>query len=87
MTTPTVNSEPSVEEALRELREMFPKTWVYITVQQSGDCSPQGKLDIETPTVMVQVDRDNGDIIYNDMFDSLSEAMQQVRKWKESQSS
>lgn len=25
MTTPTVNSEPSVEEALRELREMLPE--------------------------------------------------------------
>lgn len=83
MTKPV--AELTVEQALKELREMFPKTWVYVTVQQSGDCSPQGKLDIEAPTVIVQVDSDSGDIIYNDMSDSLSEAMAQVRKWKEGQ--
>lgn len=80
-----MSDELTVEAALKELREMFPKMWVYITVQQSGDCNPQGKLDLEVPTVMVQVDSKDGDVIYNDMFDSLSEAMAQVRAFKHSQ--
>lgn len=84
MTTDNQVAPLTVEEALRELREMFPKMWVYVIVQQSGDYSPQGKLEIET-TVIVQVDSDDGDIIYNDLFDTLNEAMAQVRQWHKEQ--
>jgi hypothetical protein len=77
-------TEPSVEDCLKELREMFPKTWAYVTVQQSGDCSPRGKCEVET-FVIIQVDSNKGDIIYNDSSDTLSEAMAQIRAWHSEQ--
>ena len=77
----------TIEEALKELREMFPRKWLLIEPNTSATCGPRGRLAIEH-FPEIQVDDPNGDVIYhqsNHKSRSLAKAMAQVRQWKQSQ--
>lgn len=81
MTTPTVNSEPTVEEALRELREMFPDRYVSVCATW-GLVGNQVSVSIRNPA--------SNDTSWGSRYEAsstLSTAMENMRKWKESQSS
>jgi hypothetical protein len=89
MTTRNTETEITVEAALTELREMFPRH--YCSIQYEGrlvllmgwklkGIETVARIRITSATVedtMPPVEAD---------ADTLSEAMAQVRKWKESQS-
>lgn len=78
-------SEPSIEQCLIELRKLFPKSWCYVEVSETGDCSPRGKRDTGR-SAWIQIDSSNGDILYNNTTETLNEAMAQVRQfWRKQQ--
>lgn len=75
MTTPTVNSEPTVEEALKELREMFPdEGWLEARETRRLANGRVGGF----AEVVVGYDPFRGE--------NLTNVMAQVRNWKQEQS-
>ena len=68
-----VNSEPTVEEAIDELRNMFPDKWVQIEVSSRP---------VMGTYYMVRI---YGVQRQGEWLPSLKDCMTRVRKWKESQ--
>lgn len=79
MTTPTVNSELTVEEALRRIQEMFPDTYIAIRRQEYINTNYDGV------SIGTEIYIDQGQSPPSCHAKTLSEAIAQVRKWKESQ--
>lgn len=77
----TTEATITVEEALAELREMFPRCWVYVSLHQDGVLGPKQKLDIVS-YVEIQADNKQG-VVYNDTAPTLADGMAQVRAWKQ----
>jgi hypothetical protein len=75
-----MNSEPTVEECLVELRGLFPLHWIYIDLNTDSSLSPLGKQTILN-RAEIQIDHKEGKVVYCDAHMSLSEAMNQVRQW------
>lgn len=73
MTTPTVNSEPTVEEALNELREMFP-----------DDVDYEIRFGNWLVPVQVLLWREMNSRTFSGP--TLNDCMAQVRKWYKEQS-
>ena len=76
-----------IEEALRELREIFPRKWLYIEPNSHATCRPRGKITIEH-FPEIQVDDPSGEVLYhqsNHRPRTLAKAMAEVRAWHASQ--
>lgn len=78
MTTPPPDTQQlTVEQCLKELREMFPHAWLFVADRITW---PQGS-QMPTRSVVFEVERHD-----NAFFDSTPEwCMAQVRRWKASQ--
>lgn len=74
--TPTVNSEPTVEEALKELREIFPGCAVSVQFSSNGQA-----LNVARDWVYL---RRRNKVVASGA--TLAEAMAQVRTWHKEQS-
>jgi len=71
--------EPTVEEALRELREMFPLFYVVVDWHEVHASEPDQPVDSRA-TWTVSID-------YHPFFaQTLSDCMAQVRDWRKEQS-
>lgn len=78
-------TEPGVDtcvQALRELQQMFPGMWCYVEQTLNSSVSPAGNFSIDTLTE-IQIDKSNGEVLYNEAAPTLSECMPQVREWKQ----
>lgn len=68
--------EPTVEECLAELREMFPGKWLFVADRITW---PQGSM-MPSRSVVMKIERQDA------FFDSTpARCLAQVRQWKESQ--
>ena len=68
----------TVEEALAELQEIFPRAWCYIDQHSEAEISPKGKRYVATRTE-IQIEKGRTGIIYKTTAATLDEAMAQVR--------
>ena len=73
------------EQALRDLRALFPKHHIYLDQQARCHIDPKGK-QVNHYSASLQVDAADGAVIYDEVTWSLADCMAQVRKWRESQS-
>jgi hypothetical protein len=80
----TESAPPSVESVLAELREMFPNTYCYIRSNGSGHVRFDNGEIYTTQGVEIHVQRRKDDDLHFN-YGTLTEAMQQVRQWKENQ--
>jgi hypothetical protein len=74
----SMNTEPTVEEAVKELHAMFPHTWFFVALRVTW---PQGSEMASSSAVIEIADGNGGKADFYDPY--LSNCMAAVRQWHE----
>lgn len=78
-------TEPSVEQALAEMRAMFAGKWIAFDFAEDHTVGPRGKHHKQS-RYMVQVEALDGELVYQSETKTLGKLMAQVRKYHAEQS-